>query len=237
MGAAALGGVAYGAGNVTSGIGQGQGLSAMRDVWNEQGQHQADADAQIRNLIEGLLTRVGVQANANEPEAAALRAKLDTVARNTTAGAKANLAKRGGRLGAEERARTGRAYTDAGNGGQRLADFLSRLQGYRQGAQNVDQAGRQFSLDRGRVVSDARDWQGLAPLQIQTAGMAGAPARITGTQLQALGQSMIYSGMSQPKTGQAGTPGLNGGLDPVTGYPTAGGAGASMGSGGYGWGG
>jgi hypothetical protein len=202
MGVAAVGAGMYGGGQVTSAVGQNEAMRAMRDAWGDQQGHQAAADAQLRALTQDLLSRVGIQSLEGAQATNEMRAKLDAVARNTTKGAQASLAKRGAKLGAEERARAGRAYDAAGAQSRQLAEFLSQLAGFRGGAQANDMAGRQFASDRSRIVGDARAWQSLAPLQVRAAGMRGGDLRSQGQGMQAVGQGLMYQGMSQPANGE-----------------------------------
>jgi hypothetical protein len=204
MGVAALGAGMQVGGQIGEGYGQDQALRSMESAWQDQAAHQADADARLRALTEQLMGQVGIDKNMNAGGEAALQQQLDAVTRNTTAGAKAEFARRG-KMGAEEHARASRAYDAAGANGRRLAQYLATLQAYRQGSQQTDQAGQQFAVNRGFVLNDANAWRRLSPLQQRAAGMHGAIARGMGQNLQALGQGTMQYGMSQQANGDPGT--------------------------------
>ncbi len=201
MGMAAVGAGAQVGGQIASGYGQHEALKDMRSAWDDQLAHQTGADAQLRALTDSLLQHVGVQQATNQAGQDALRDQLQTVARNTTAGAQKSLAKRGAKMGAEGRARTAQAYDAAGAQSQNLAQFLAAMQGMREGANQMDQSGRQFALNRGQVINNANQWRGLAPLQQQVAGQSGAFARRAGSQLQVIGQGVMANSMSRPYEG------------------------------------
>lgn len=205
MGVAAVGAGMQAGGQISSGYGQNQALRAMGDVWDDQQRHQADADAQLRARADRLLAGVGVEQLTNQAGQTQMRTDLDAVARNTTKAASSN-AKRRGKLNPEESARLSRAFSDERANSSSLADVLARLQAFRDGAQDIDMLGRQFAVDRGQITLNAREWAGLAPLQLQAAGQRGATARVAGQGMQAAGQGLMQYGMTQPSDSYSNSP-------------------------------
>lgn len=200
-------------GNIASGIGQGQGLTATHRVWqdalNRQNGFDNQADARTRSFLDGLSPELLTGAGHTQ----ALAGRLDSSLSTAGAALKAHGA-RGGR------------HALPPGGEQRLADVLraqgqmdgrdARMDGLTYGASDVGQLANDFGSDRGRIVRDAQLWAGLTPSQLAAAGTVGGVWRGVGQTANMFGQGLTNWAMSQPGTTTqpapqlASTPGVAG---------------------------
>jgi len=201
------------AGNVATGIGDGQALNAIQRVWNQARARQQGFDDQAHARTLSFLNSLTPDMLVGAGHTQQIADRLDSSGSTLADAVRAHMVQ-GGR------------HALPPGGEQRIADLLAsqhlrdgqdaRMDGMAYGARDVGQAADQFAGDRNRIVRDAQLWQGLVPYQLAAAGEHGGGWRGVGQSANTLGSGMMNWSMSQPASAPASgnelasTPGVAG---------------------------
>jgi len=188
-------------GTMAEGIGNGQALMAMEQVWKDALARQQGFDDKLDERTREYISRISPDLILGSQHinrtADSLKGSRDAVGE-----AIAINAARGGRHAGP--AGTSQSLADVMRSQVDRDDLAARLGGFRQGGFDVAQLGMDMSGDRSRIIRDAQLWATLVPTQLKVAQHKGGNWRGIGQGAQAIGNGLMSWDMSQPGVGGEG---------------------------------